>query len=1012
MRKELRELYLQKANRFRTQIRESILGESIDMNAEVWACGEAVSWADRCNGSYEKVKPGQPFGEIWDYAWLRLHVQIPADWQDITLALSLDIEREACIFDPEGCPHYGLTTGSIFSPHYKKTTFPVPAGWLQDTSLEIWVEAGASHWMGAEEAMKINHMRVHKFNLTAWQLWIDIDVLLNLCERLPEASVRRQRILRALHDAGNIYARKHDALMECREILKPELDKPASPSDLTTYAVGHAHIDTGWLWPVSTTHGKIRRTFASQVDLIEKYPDYVFGASQPQHYAMLKEQYPALYEKVKKHVASGQWELQGAMWVESDCNVTSGESLVRQVLHGKNFFMGEFGIDVRNLWLPDVFGYSAAMPQILRKSGVDTFLTQKISWSQFNTFPHHTFLWRGIDGTEILTHFPPEDNYNSMLEPSGLLKSSERFTEADRIDAFATLFGMGDGGGGPKEEVIERGLRQRDLEGSPRVKFAQASKLFEYLHTRKDSLETWDGELYLELHRGTLTTQSKVKQGNRRLENRLREVEFLASILPIEDYPIDTLDALWKKLLINQFHDILPGSSVPEVYRDTLAEYRQMNQTCDQIIENAASKLFTPDENTLVCFNTLSCTYTSTIQLPENWTGAALKDDTTHLPVQQSPEGTFVSVQIPPLGILTLTRAEGPIPEPQVVNNKLILENSLIRYEFAEDATLIRGYDKETGREILPAGQVGNVLSLYEDVPQNWEAWDIDIYYEEQRIETARAETADYFDGPVYQSLRFFMKIGKSTVLQNIKLENNARRLEFHTTIEWNEQRKMLRAAFPVNIQASNANFDIQFGYTSRPTHRNTSWDMAKFEVAAHKYIDLSEPDYGVALLNDSRYGHKVHNNILDIHLLRSPHYPDEGRTRSYTDAGTHTMTYALLPHLGDLPHSDVQNQAWMLNRPPLTIPGYSADKAQSPIRIESEGVVLETLKKAENDNCHIIRLVENAGRHSKATLHFKDKYKLQATDLMEWNDEETLTTGGSIELQLKPFEIRTYKMS
>ncbi len=1011
MRKELRKLYLQKANRFRKQIQENILGASIDMTAEAWACGEAVPWADRLKGTYEEVKPAQPFGKIWEYAWLRLKAQLPADWQNTPLALSLDIDREACIFDTEGCPHYGLTIGSIFNPHYSKTTFPVPSSWVQDGQIEIWAEAAASHWMGADHAMRINHMRVHKFNDTAWQLWLDIDVLLNLCERLPETSVRRQRILRALHEAGNTYARNHEALDQSREILKPEFDKPACASSLTTYAVGHAHIDTGWLWPVSTTHGKIRRTFASQIDLIEKYPDYVFGASQPQHYAMLKEQYPALYEKVKKHVASGQWELQGAMWVESDCNVTSGESLVRQVLHGKNFFMDEFGIDVQNLWLPDVFGYSAAMPQILQKAGVNTFLTQKISWSQFNTFPHHTFLWRGIDGTEILTHFPPEDNYNSMLEPSSILKASDRFTESDRVDAFATLFGMGDGGGGPKEEVIERGLRQRDLEGTPRVKFAPAQELFDYLHTCEDILETWDGELYLELHRGTLTTQSKVKQGNRQLENRLREIEFFCSLLPLEDYPIDTLDALWKKLLINQFHDILPGSSVPEVYRDTLAEYRQMNKTCNEIIETAAAKIFTPDDNTITCFNTLSCPYTSTIQLPEGWTGAAM-DDGTPLTVQQSANGTIATVHIPPLGLITLTRAEGPVPEPQEVTEKLILENQVIRYEFSEDATLIRGYDKETGREILPATKTANILSLYEDVPQNWEAWDIDIYYEEQRIETAHVETADFFDGPVYQTLRFSMHIGNSTILQNIRLENNTRRLDFHTTVEWNEQRKMLRAAFPVNIQATDASFDIQFGYTRRPTHRNTSWDMAKFEVAAHKYIDLSEPDYGVALLNDSRYGHKVHDNVLDLHLLRSPHYPDEGRTKAYTDAGTHTLTYSLLPHIGDLPHSDVQSQAWILNRRPLRIDGYRADDALDPVRIESEGVVLETFKKAEKEACHVIRLVENAGRHSKATLYLKGKNQLQSTDLMEWQDGETVTVDGSIEISLKPFEIRTYKIS
>ncbi|MFW6303047.1 MAG: alpha-mannosidase, partial [Candidatus Sumerlaeota bacterium] len=938
MRKALRKLYLQKANRFYNNILSEILGDSIEMNAEVWVCGEAVPFKDRLKGSYAPLPLEQEVGELWDYAWVRLTARIPEEWKNKNIALNLNLERESLIFDREGCPLYGLTTGSVHNTHYKKTIFNIPADWLQEDELEIWVEAAAAHWIGVGRIC-IHEMNLYEWNEKAWHLSLDTEVLLNLCERLPETSPRRQRILRALHETGNCYAKDHGALDEVQKILQPQLDKPASASDLTTYAVGHAHIDTGWMWPVSTTHGKVRRTFASQVALMEKYPDYVFGASQPQHYAMLKEQYPNLYAKIKDFVKKGQWELQGAMWVESDCNVTSGESLVRQVLHGKNYYMDEFGVDVRNLWLPDVFGYSAAMPQILRRAGVDTFLTQKISWSQFNTFPHHTFLWRGIDGTEILTHFPPEDTYNSMLHPSGMLKAQERFTESDCIDAFATLFGMGDGGGGPKEEVVERGLRMRDFEGTPRVKFAPAQELFDYLHTCKDNLETWSGELYLELHRGTLTTQAHVKQGNRRLENRLREVEFFCSLLPSEDYPIDTLDKLWKELLINQFHDILPGSSVTEVYRDTLAQYESIEAECDELVTVAAAKILEADEASVTYLNTLSCSYTSTIVLPEGWNGATLEDGSA-VATQAIGNKTLATVEIPALGMLSLKKAEAEDVET-APGKDLVLENDLVRYAFDKNGTLTSAFDKETQREALAEGEAGNVLTLYEDVPQNWEAWDIDIYYEDQAIETASGESAEAIaSGPVCNALRFKMKIGQSTIEQVVKLESNTKRLDFETTVDWDEARKMLRVAFPVDIHVNEATYDIQFGYVKRPTHRNTSWDMAKFEVAAHKYVDLSEADYGVALLNDSKYGHKVHNNVLDLHLLRAPHYPDEGRKLGFTDKGRHSFTYALLPHTGDLPHCNVQEEAWMLNRKPLAVAGFKASKTQLPFTIESNGVV------------------------------------------------------------------------
>ncbi|MBR96797.1 MAG: alpha-mannosidase 2c1, partial [Euryarchaeota archaeon] len=663
--------------------------------------------------------------------------------------------------------------------------------------------------------------------------------------------------------------------------------------------------------------------------------------------------------------------------------------------------------DVKNCWIPDVFGYSASMPQILKLCGLEHFLTQKMSWSQFNRFPYSTFRWRGIDGTEVLTHFPPEDTYNSQLQPYDLQKTERNFVEKGVLDEMMCLFGVGDGGGGPTAEMIERGLRQKNLEGVPKVRFGRADEFFQRISKKSEELPVWSGELYLELHRGTLTTQARTKRNNRMLEQSLRATEYLLSMGPLQDYPQQELDKIWKTLLINQFHDILPGSSIHWVYEVTEREHQDALEICERLRSESTEQLFDQDKDAITLINTLNVAYERQIELPEDWKGGLQDEHGNDHPVQQDTDGKLSAlVRLEPQEIKTLRSSNATLQAKKA--DSLILENQLVRYEFNQHAQLVAALDLETGESILADGEVGNILTLYEDRPHNWDAWEIDISYEDMAVETAQSQTWQSLGaGPVSQSLLFQLKIGNSKIDQRITLQTNSKGLEFNTKVDWQECHRMLRTAFPVNVQADSATCDIQYGHVQRPTHRNTTWDMARFEVAAQKYVDLSDHQRGVALLNDCKYGHKLHENILDLHLLRAPTYPDPD-----ADLGNHQFCYVLYPHNSPFQQSDVIEQAQQFNQAPLSMQGIPISHIQPPVIVEGEDVGLEVLKKAEKENCLILRIVERKGRNSEATIRLTDSnQKLKSTDLMEWIDSGE-TVGGELKLTLKPFEIKTFKIT
>ena len=1015
--------YMNRMNVFYKRVRDQIYSSRMPLNCEYAMTKDPVAYKDRLSLNYKPIQRNEVWGKDWESAWFHVTGSVPAEYAGKELMFLMYIGGEGLIFDADGTPIYGLTGGSVYSEDFFKNNYFIGKDLKAGEKLEFWVEGAANTLFGmvfdetkellAEHPQgrftgTLMECSLAVFEREVWSLMLDLEVLISLIDGFAENDFRRRRYARIVNHAADVWNEDPANSAAAREVLKEIFEVEPSSSMMTAHGVGHAHIDTGWLWPVRETIRKCARTFSSQIALIEQYPEYVFGCSAAQHYAFTKEHYPALYEKIKKAVASGSWEIQGGMWVEADCNVISGESMVRQFLHGKNFFMDEFGFDVKNLWIPDVFGYSAAMPQIIKKAACDYFLTQKLSWCQYNRFPHQTFMWQGIDGSEVLTHFPPENSYNSMIRPKAFMKAQNDYRQADVSGDFMCLFGIGDGGGGPYPELIERGRRCAKLDGAPAFTFDRADKFFEKINKEKDLFPTWKGELYLELHRGTLTTQSRTKRGNRKNEQLLTMTEFLCSMLPADKYPAAELDKAWKVLLLNQFHDIIPGSSIDQVYATTEKEHAEIAATCEKLLKQAQEILFPRADNSALILNSLSYDYDTVVELPESWNGFTVTDaDGNVLPVQHEKGKTVAAVHLPKSSITLIRKGEKIEKPAQTDSDELVLENDFVRYVFAADATLIEATCKESGFSLLKPGEAGNVFSLYVDNPTNWDAWDIEAYYPNQTpAHPASVKARKVVSGDVRSILEFELTIGKSTIRQQVVLEAGSARLDFKTEVDWHESHKMLRTAFPVNVFSQEASFDIQYGYVKRSMHENTARDFAQFEVVGQRYADISELNGGVALLNDCKYGYKVKNSVLDLNLLRSPKNPD-----STADQGRQVFTYAFLPHGGSLVNSDVMAQAALVNRAPYIMDGCGMGKA--PVcTLDSDNVTLEVVKKAEKEDCIIIRMLETKGEAANAVLNLNGNYKVIGTNLMEWTEEEEYAVfDGKVALDFKPFELKTLKL-
>lgn len=794
----------------------------------------------------------------------------------------------------------------------------------------------------------------------------------------------------------------------------------------TVLAVGHTHIDIAWLWTVAQAIEKGQRSFSTVLKLMEEYPDYTFIQSQPQMYRFIKEHYPELYQQIKQKIAEGRWEAEGAMWVEADCNLTSGESLVRQIVHGKQFIKEEFGTDSQVLWLPDVFGYSAALPQILKKTNTPYFMTTKLSWNQFNQIPYDTFYWQGIDGSEILTHFittvsegysptPYYTTYNGLLDPYSVKGSWDRYQQKDLNDEVLLAYGYGDGGGGPTREMLEVAKRLKNgLPGVPKVTSGFPSAYFQRLDEtlKEKKVPRWRGELYFEYHRGTYTSMAKNKKFNRETETLLQSLEKLFVQFGRERYPQGQLTKMWQLTLLNQFHDTLPGSSIKEVYDQTDLEYQETRRLGRTLV----TELLTDDQpqDQWFVYNPLAKQRDLLVELSVE-SDQSLVADGQLLRQQLTTSGKRL-VLIPEMRSLSgcLLKPEKGQPVAPLTAREVGKQIETAHYfvTFDEQAEISSLIDKATHREIVPEGQRLNQLVAYEDLPLNFDAWDIDIFYQEKQWAVQDVQSVQLVeDGPIRQTIRIKRVFEASTIKQFIHFYHHSRRIDFETDVDWHQQHILLKAQFPIAINTLKATFDIQFGNVERAIHTNTSWDMARFEVCGQKWLDMSEGNYGVSMLTDCKYGFNVAYQQMGVTLIKSATDPNPE-----ADQGNHQFIYAILPHEGSWQEAETVEEALDLNTPALVSPvGKRFPKEEQLVSfatVNQKNILLDTLKKAELEETLILRLYEFHNKRTRAQV----KLNLQVEravlcDLLENELEELAVVDNEVIIPFLPFEIQTIKL-
>lgn len=860
------------------------------------------------------------------------------------------------------------------------------------------------------------------------RLYYDLQVPLQAFPRLGADSKVRLDIQTVLNDTINLldmrvpYSEDFYASLEKAQAYITEnlYVKMGGWDEVVATCIGHTHIDVAWWWTVAQTREKVVRSFATVLKLMEEFPSYKFMSSQPVLYYFLKQRYPELFEKIKQRVAEGRWETEGGMWLEADCNLTSGESLVRQFLHGKRFFREEFGKDNKILWLPDVFGYSGALPQIMKKSGVDYFMTTKLAWNQINRIPNDTFIWRGIDGSEVLTHLittvgigqDPKQSffttYNGTLHPDAIMGGWERYQNKEINNDILISYGFGDGGGGPTRQMLETSVRmEKGIRGIPKVRQETARVYFDELNERVKNnrrLETWEGEFYFEYHRGTYTSMARNKKGNRKSELMMMDLELLGVLAG--DYPMEADTRLWRDIiLLNQFHDILPGSSIGEVYDVTKQEYDQLREEVSGLIRERLHKLAGEGEGITV-FNTLGFDRDDVVNLG-NVDASGLRDENGVVyPVQQTPDGAVAYLRgLPAKGYKTLSVAAACQESPFTRRDEYHLETPFYSIALDECGNFTSIFDKEYDRELVKEGQKANQLRLFEDKPIYYDNWDIDMFYTEKSWPVDELVSMKWTtDGPVRTTLELEYRCSLSTIWQKIHFYAGTRRIDFETKVDWKLHQHLLKAEFPVDIHSDEATFDVQFGNVTRKVHTNTSWDKARFESCGQKWMDFSEGHYGVSLLNDCKYGHSVHDGVIGLTLIKSGVEPNPN-----ADVEVHEFTYSLYPHGETWKQAGTVQESYKINQPAYAVAGGEAGKCRSYASVDKSNVILETVKQAEDGNGTVLRLYECENARTKASLRVPAGVsQAYSTNLLEEIEEELPVLEGKVAFTIKPYEIKT----
>lgn len=888
------------------------------------------------------------------------------------------------------------------------------------------------------------------------QVYFDLLVPYEVQKGLKEDD-RRKTILKQIleqavnildfRDAKSMGGHFRHSLEAAAKFLKEEFyDQNLACMEPVVYGTGHTHIDIAWLWTLAQTREKAARSFTSALNLMDRYPEYIFFSSQPQLYEYVKEDYPQVFEQIKEKVKEGRWEVDGAMWLEADCNLTSGESLVRQIMFGKKFIREEFERDCKVLWLPDAFGYNAALPQILKKSGIDFFVTAKISWNEYNRMPYDVFSWRGIDESAVFTYFittiaPQEEirnfsegfpmgTYNGILKPDVVVANYERFQQKELCDSTLLPYGYGDGGGGTTAEMIEIGRRlEKGVPGCPKFKFSSVLGFLNQIKQQiaSEDLPGWVGELYLEYHRGTYTSRGKTKLYNRRAEELLQSTEFYAALAEqLNDtykYPIRIFEENWKIVLRNQFHDILPGSSVKEVYADSDREYETVFKNLKEVKEEALNAVVSKlgvKKQSLFVINPTGFAYTNIAEadLPD-WCSSIVDAEGREYPVQRVADHQAVVWvdQVPSYGFQTYELAELKYrnlckKESLVTINERMIETPYFRVLLNEKAEFMEFYDKRARRQVLKAGGRGNVLQAFEDMPHNFDAWDIPVYYKEKHWEVDQVESIRVVEeGPVRWTLEVVKRFMNSKIIQKMHVSEQLPYIDIETEIHWEEEHVLLKTAFEVDIHADEAVYDIQFGNVRRPTHYNTSWDRAKFEVCAHKWAEISEEGYGVTLFNNCKYGHDIHDGVMRLTLLKSASDPYKD-----VDAGIHHFRYAFYPHEGSFRQSNVIPYAYAYNQKPATLTLYPQKASESiscgMASTKNENIVIETVKKSKDGRGIVLRLYEAFGKRGQ--IKIESDFLIESgreCNLMEEILDVLPHEQHSIEVMVKPYEIKTIQI-
>lgn len=864
------------------------------------------------------------------------------------------------------------------------------------------------------------------------EIYYDIVVPLQGFSRMQEDDKVRKDLRTILNNTVNLldlrtpYSEEfYQSIEEAHNYIQKALYEDMSGyEDVIASCIGHTHIDVAWLWTVAQTREKVARSFSTVLKYMDEYPEYKFMSSQPALYQFLKERYPETYEKIKERVKEGRWEPEGGMWVEADCNLTSGESLVRQFLYGKKFFKDEFGIDSRILWLPDVFGYSGALPQIMKKSGIKYFMTTKLAWNQINKVPYDTMMWRGIDGSEIFTHLITTlgvgqseadffTTYNGMLHPDAILGGWHRYQNKDINNDILIAFGYGDGGGGPTREMLETSKRmEKGIRGIPKVRQEFAGNYFEELEERVEgnkSLPVWEGELYFEYHRGTYTSMGRNKRSNRRCEQLLMDAELLEVLTGTSEK--EEMDKIWRTVLLNQFHDILPGSSIAEVYEVTKKEYAEIESRLAEMIAEKLNLLMDGGQDKISVFNTLGFDRNDVVSLGDCH-AAALTDESGKIyPVQETAQGAVAYItDIPAKGGKTLQLLDTVKEEAsriQITENGI--ETPFYRISIDENGLFTSIYDKECDREVLKAGEKGNLLRMYEDKPMHYDCWDIDMYYSEKYWDAEKADKIQWTEeGPVRATLEIQRTISNSVIKQEIHFYADSRRIDFSTWVDWKEHQHLLKVHFPVNIHSDEATFEVQFGNLKRKIHGNTSWDEARFESCGQKWMDISEGHYGVSLLNDCKYGYSAKDSNIALTLIKSGIDPNKT-----ADQEEHVFTYALYPHKEMWSAAGTVQEAYKLNQPAYATKGELKNTDKSFISTDKDNIIIETVKPAENGDGMIVRLYDCENSLTKATLTFAEGMleSVEECNLMEEKEADIEACGNSFTVSVKPYEIKTYRV-